>query len=281
MKDTVAVAAVQLVPRPLDRAANADAMARHVAHEVGALGADLVVFPELATTGYVPPACDDGFREGLWRESDEIPGATTEALGTAARASGTHVIVGLSERRGDRLRNSAVLIDPNGSVIGIQPKVHLWGQERHYFAAGDRFEVFTTRLGVIGMSVCYDSRFPESSRVQALRGAEILVCVFALAEEPGLPAGTLRQRSAVRAMENNAYYIACNRRGTEAVGEFFGSSTIAAPSGEVLTGEDALASVVRARLGGAELAAARRYTDLTADRRPDTYGDLLGLEPGS
>jgi predicted amidohydrolase len=264
MKASVRAAAVQLAPQPLDRAGNTEAMAAHIRRESDA---DLLVFPELATTGYVPAAYDADFHRGLVRESDTVPGPTTDALGAAARRARAHVVFGMSERRDDRLVNSAVLLGPDGDVLGVQPKVHVWREEQRYFAAGDRFLVFATSLGVIGLSICYDSRFPESTRVQALAGAEILVCLFALADGPEVAEATLRHRAALRALENNAYYVACNRLG----GEFFGSSVICSPSGAVLTGDEPTAPVVRARLDGAELSSIRRHADIFADRRPDAY----------
>ncbi|MES9539501.1 MULTISPECIES: carbon-nitrogen hydrolase family protein [unclassified Actinomadura] len=281
MKDHVDVAIVQFEPRPLDLAGNLEAMAEAVRAEAAGNPADLVVFPELATTGYLPPAYSDDFRRRLASASDTIPGRTTETLGRVARETGTHIVVGLAERGEDEeLFNTLLLIGPDGETIGAHRKVHLWDQEPGYFGTGRRFGVLDTGLGRIGLSVCHDSRFPEATRQQVVAGAEILICVFAYAPDPGVPADILTHRTVTRAWENAAYYVLANRLGSEYGADFAGRSVIAGPTGQILSAAHGERDpVVRARLHRRPLADARRVVDVARERRPDVYGDLTPIAP--
>ncbi|MEO3829797.1 carbon-nitrogen hydrolase family protein [Actinomadura sp. B10D3] len=281
MKDHVDVAIVQFEPRPLDLAGNLEAMAGAVRAEAAARPTDVVVLPELATTGYLPPAYSDGFRHRLAAAGDTIPGRATETLGRVARETGTHIAVGLTERGDDEeLFNTFLLIGPDGETIGAHRKVHLWDQEPKYFSTGDRFDVLDTGLGRIGLSICHDSRFPEATRQQVVAGAEILICAFAYAPDPGVPADILTHRTVTRAWESSAYYVLANRLGSEYGADYAGGSVIAGPTGQVLTAAHGDRDpVVRARLHHRHLADARAVVDVARERRPDVYGVLAPTAP--
>lgn len=274
MKDNLEVAGVEFDPDLLAADRNVQRMGTIVRRLAAEQQTDLVVFPELSTTGYLPRSFDAEFLCRLRSESHPIPGPVTDSLCRAARAAGVAVIAGVSERDTSGLFNSAVIISAGGELLGVQRKVHLWAQERHYFLGGDRFDVFDTDVGRLGVSICYDSRFPESSRLQAVAGAEILICLFALVKDPDFTSEPLLvHRAATRALENSAYYIACNRRGVEDAGEFFGGSVIATPIGETTVAAPH-AGVIRARLDSALLMRAREYSDLARDRKPEVYAAL-------
>jgi predicted amidohydrolase len=281
MKDHVDVAIVQFDPRPLDLAGNLEAMAGAIRAEAAGRPTDHVVLPELATTGYLPPAYSDDFRRRLVSAGDTIPGRTTETLGHVARETGTHIAVGLAERGDDEeLFNTLLLIGPDGETIGAHRKVHLWDQEPEYFSTGSRFDVLDTGLGRIGLSVCHDSRFPEATRRQVVAGAEILICVFAYAPDPGVPADILTHRTVTRAWESTAYYVLANRLGSEYGADYTGRSVIAGPTGQILTAAHGERDpVVRARLHRRPLADARGVVDVVRERRPDVYGDLAPTAP--
>jgi Predicted amidohydrolase len=271
VKDVVDVALVQFAPTTLDPIANREAMIAAVRRIAREHPADLVVFPELATTGYPPPDHDAWYGRLLARAAEPVPGPTTEALCTVAAQTGAHVATGIAELRpGGDLANALVLVTPAGRIV-VHRKVHLFGTEAHYFVPGDRLSVADTDLGRIGLSVCYDSKFPEAARSQALAGAEILVCVFAYADDPAAPLDLLTHRAVVRAWENQVHFVAVNRLGEEYGVRYVGRSVAADPSGRILTrGHGAEDPVVRARLTRRALTEVRRGP---ADRRPDVYGD--------
>lgn len=275
MKDVVDAALVQFVPRSLEPVANLDAMVAAVRRTVREQPTDLVIFPEMATTGYLPPSYSEEFARLLTRTADRVPGPATDALSSVAAETGAHVVAGVTERgpEGD-LFNSLVLVTPNGEIAGVHRKVHLFSTEPYYFTPGDRFDVLPTSLGRIGLSVCYDSKFPEASRSQALAGAEILICVFAYADDPGVPPDILTHRAVVRAWENQVYYLVSNRLGEEYQIQYVGRSVAADPYGRILTGAHGAGDpVVRARLTQQVIGAVRGAAVGPADRRPDVYGD--------
>ena len=129
--------------------------------------ADLVVLGETVTSV--------GVKEDVEAIAEEIPGPTTEFFAGQAKRLGLHVVFGLLERDRDRIFNSAVLVDPEGKIAGRYRKVCLPHAEiEQGIEPGDAFPVFETRLGKIGMMVCYDGFFPEVARELALGGAEII-----------------------------------------------------------------------------------------------------------
>lgn len=285
MKDSVDVSLVQLASDWLDRPTNARRMAEFVISERAEHGADLVVFPELASTGYLQPNTDAEFARKLYAESEVIPGPTTDALAEAARTSGAHVVAGISELHPTIphvLFNSAVLIDPAGELVGVHRKVHACLDEKNYYAAGDAIETFDTSLGRIALNVCYDVRFPELARIQTLQGAEIIVSIWAsFVQGAKVPVTSIRERCATRAMENAVFFLGCNRSGVEGTRRFYGHSAIASPSGETLATSDSdKEDVVRATLVAEALAAQRAYLTIFSDRRPELYGPIIASLSG-
>jgi predicted amidohydrolase len=209
-----------------------------------------------------------------------VPGPTTDVLAAAARAAGAHVVAGISQRHphiSELLYNTAVLIDPDGELVGVQHKVHACRDEKEYFVPGDRVDVFPTALGVIGLELCYDVRFPELARVQALAGAELIVSLWASAVQPGrVPTDSIIARCATRAMENALFFLGCNRTGTDHGQVFYGRSAIAGPDGGTLAASDSdREEAVRGTLEAEDLHAQRRYLTIFRDRRPELYTPLV------
>ena len=130
------------------------------------------LLPELANSGYV-------FRDRAeaFELAEEVPtGETSAAWVDAARHHDVYIVAGIAERAGTTLYNSAILLGPSG-YIGTFRKMHLWSAENLFFEPGDLgFPVFKTPIGRIGVAICYDGWFPETFRLQALQGADI-VCV--------------------------------------------------------------------------------------------------------
>ncbi|MCS6816365.1 MAG: nitrilase [Blastocatellia bacterium] len=232
------------------------------------LEADLVVLPELATTGYLFAS-----REELYHQAEPVPGPTTDQLQACAQRRGTHIVIGIAERVNNRCYNSAVLIGPQG-VIGIYRKMHLFHEEKELFHPGDLgFPIFNVNGVKVGLLVCFDHFFPEAARTLALQGAQV-ICHPSNLILPGL--GQLTTR--VRALENRVFWILANRIGTETRGSqsltFTGESQIIAPDGTLLV----QATSQEERVGLVEIdpmrACDKRVTalnDLFADRRPTWY----------
>jgi len=198
-------------------------------------GCDLVVFPELALNAW--DDCEDCSAHGrpcAWHleQAEPIPGPSTEAAATIARELDIHVIFGMEERDPDEtstLYNSAVLIGPEG-LVGTYRKIHLGiPLETNRFTPGDSVPVFETRLGPVGISICYDFyNNPELSRILALKGARILVNPTASTDLPG-KGPMITHTTLVRAQENLVYAVSANRVGDEGSARWAGNSVIGGP----------------------------------------------------
>jgi N-carbamoylputrescine amidase len=258
----------------------------NVAHSVGLigraveLGAGLVVLPELSNTGYMFQS-----REEAFALSEPIPGGPTVKAWSAITAKhGLHLVAGICERDGAKLFNSAVLIGPSG-YIGTFRKVHLWNEENLYFEPGDLgFPVFHTAIGRIGMAICYDGWFPETYRLAALQGADIVCVPTNWVPIPGQAEGreAMANILAMAAAHSNSIYIACaDRVGTERGQPFEGQSLIVGHTGwpvagpasrdkeEILIADVALGEARRARNWNA-------FNQVLRDRRSDLYDEMLG-----
>jgi len=239
-----------------------------LADAVSGVRADLIVAPELALSGYLFT------RKGeVVQMAEEVPGPATDRLTRAAAQADCHVVVGLAERSGDRLFNSAALIGPRG-VVGVYRKVHLFFEEKLYFAPGDRgFGLFDVRGVKVGVLVCFDHFFPEAARTLALQGAQIICHPSNLV----LPeAGQLTTR--VRSIENRVFWILANRYGTEVRDgktlTYSGCSQITAENGEILARAQAEGDSLTVVEVDPQKALNKHVTDrndLFADRRPELY----------
>lgn len=230
--------------------------------------ADLLVLPELATSGYLFNSPDE-----VTRLAESIPGPTTERLSAVARRRGIHLVVGLAEREGDAIYNSAALVGPAG-WLGTYRKVHLFYEETLFFAPGNLgFPVFEVDGVQLGLLVCFDHLYPEAARSLALAGAQVVAHPSNLVLR-----GTAQLTTRVRALENRFYWALCNRHGTEERGgkslTYTGRSQVIDPTGKVLCqaaeAQDAL-EVVEVDPVQALDKAITAYNDVLADRRPEVY----------
>ena len=254
-------------------------------------GASLVCLPELFRTPYFCQRED----AALFDLAEPVPGPTTIALADAARRHGVVVVASLFERRAPGLaHNTAAVIDADGSLAGIYRKMHIPDDpgyyEKYYFTPGDLgFVPVNTRVGRIGVLVCWDQWFPEAARLMALAGAEVILYPTAIGWHPAeKQAEGEAQRDAWRtvqrghAIANGVYVAAVNRVGlerpdpSEAGLEFWGTSFCCDPQGVILAqagteGEEVLVVAVdRARLE-----TVRRNWPFLRDRRIDAYGGLM------
>jgi len=241
--------------------------------EAAAHGAQLVIFPECALTGYCFESLDEAapFAEPL-------DGPSAQAIAAVCRDTGTHIVAGFIERQGEHYYNAAMVIGPAG-VVGSYRKVHLpfLGVDR-FLTPGDRpFEVIHLPFGRIGINICYDASFPEAARALKLLGAELVIL------PTNWPGGAWRTAEFVintRASENHLHFAAVNRVGTERGWQFIGRSKVVDCMGDtVVEASRERAEIVYATLdmqwsnqnkivnvaGAYEL-------DRLADRRPEFYG---------
>nr|MDO8100598.1 carbon-nitrogen hydrolase family protein [Candidatus Njordarchaeota archaeon] len=192
---------------------------------------NLIVFPELSATGYL---CYDSY----YTLAEPIPGPLTTKVAKLVEGSTVHVIFGMPEASteiGGALYNSVVLIGGKRGLIGKYRKWFLPGHsvfdEKRYFTPGTKAEVFSTCLGNIGLSICYDIYFPELARLLATNGAEILVYPTA---SPSARRDFFEVLTRARAIENGVFVILCNLAGVEENLLFWGGSHIISPSGAVV-----------------------------------------------
>jgi predicted amidohydrolase len=250
--------------------------------EAASAGARLIVLPELCNSGYVFESRDEAFEL-----AEPVPdGPTSRAWREAAAREGLHLVAGISERAGDVLYNSSVIIGPGGH-LGTFRKVHLWNEENLYFEPGDvGFPVFKTPLGRIGTFICYDCWFPESFRLCALQGADIVCVPTNWVPIPGQDPNREAMANILcmaAAHSNSIFIAAADRIGTERGQPFIGQSLIVGYTGWPIGGP---ASYDREEIVYAEanLADARRkrnwneYNQVLRDRRGDLYAEMLGAD---
>lgn len=241
--------------------------------------AQLVCFQELATTHWFPASSN----EGAFALAEPIPGPTTETFSAEAARLGLVIVLPVFERAdAGRYYNSAAVIDSDGRLLGTYRKMHvpllpLW-QEKYYFAPGDEgWPIFETSVGKLGIQICWDNFFPEGSRTLALKGAEVLLAptAAAFASQP-------RWRAAItaNAIVNGIFIFRVNRVGREGRQEFYGKSFCVSPEGDLLSDpSSAHDGVVLADCDLSLIEQARRTWPFFRDRRPETYHELVGLEP--
>ena len=278
MKDRVEVALIQMEVAWLDPGSNRSRMLDLIERAAAGRSLDLVVFPELCNTGYVKGR-DKEFAARYVEAAETVPGPTTQALGRAAREHGLHIVAGLGHLHPTipaTLYNSAVLIDSGGTIRRVQPKMHIPSEENHYFCAGNSMEVVATELGNIGLLVCYDTWFPEASRVLALKGAELVCAVFNAPKFKRHVPRRLEYAAAMRAIENRNFFLLCNRVGVQEEAVFFGHSVVAGPTGELigesLTDQE---EIVYATLERSMLIRERGFSPVFRERRPDLYAPVV------
>jgi predicted amidohydrolase len=181
-------------------------------------GANLVVFPECAITGYGYGSRAEAEGGGIWIDGPELT-----KLIDACHKLNSYMVVGFAENAPDGLFNTAALIGPNG-MIGCFRKCHLpfIGMDR-YADRGGGLPVFDTPIGKFGILICYDIRFPEAARTMALEGIDVLIIPTNWPEQSE---GNSDYICPARARENWIYVAAANRVGHESGFDFIGKSGI-------------------------------------------------------
>jgi N-carbamoylputrescine amidase len=286
-----------------DRAAN---LASSVAaiREAHRRGAQVICLKELFNAPYF---CKS-LRVEHFSIAETIPGPTTEALSELAAELEIVLVVPLYERQASGLyRNSAAIIDADGSLLGVYRKMHIphdpLFEEKYYFAPGDAddsapgvdgawrgshgFRVWRTRYADIGVLICWDQWYPEGARITSLLGADILFYPTAIgwhpaerAESGAAQVDAWRTIQRAHAIANGVYVAAPNRVGFEAEPDtdglqFFGHSFISDPFGRILAEGGEGPEVIVATCDPALMEETRRNWPFLRDRRVDAYGGIL------
>lgn len=268
---TIRIAGVQMEPKLGRIAENLERILLGI-HQAAEAGARLAVFPECALSGYGFGSREEGFDHAA-----PIDGPEVKRVAETVARTGCACVFGLLERDETRLFNACVLVGPDG-VAGSYRKVHLPFLGVDMFVdPGDRpfavHEVFGIK---IGMHICYDGSFPETARVLALLGADLIVLPT---NWPTHSECAAEHMIPTRAMENTVYVMAVNRVGVESGFRFIGGSSIADPSGKVLARaggdtEDLLLADVdpeHSRRKHLVRVPGRHEINRIADRRPAFY----------
>jgi N-carbamoylputrescine amidase len=276
--------------------------AQRLIREAADRGAQIVCLKELFNSLYFCKSqqCD------RFELAETIPGPTTDLIQATAQELGVVVVAPIFEREAAGIyRNSAAVIDADGSLLGVYRKMHIPDDplyyEKYYFTPGDGhfdyhgeqpgeaggFKVWQTRFATIGVLICWDQWFPEAARITALMGAQVLFYPTAIGWHPAekdewgraqVNAWRTIQRS--HAIANGVYVAAPNRvghedePGTNGI-TFFGHSFVTDPFGRDIAEAGEAEEILIARCDPALIENARRNWPFLRDRRVDAYGPIL------
>ncbi len=251
--------------------------------EAAAKGADVILPSELFEGHYFCTSQEEhNFdRAHAWRESPAVI-----AMAMLAKELGVVIPVSIFEKAGPAYFNTVVMVDADGSLMGIYRKSHIPDgpgyQEKYYFRPGDTgFRVWDTMKGKIGVGICWDQWYPETARAMALMGADVLLYPTAIGSEPhdsSLDTAARWRRAMLgHAVSNVTPVAAANRVGNENGQLFYGTSFISDHTGEILGDLDRKAEgVVVATIDMDVVDRARAAWGFFRDRRTDLYGPLVG-----
>ncbi|MFB6130186.1 MAG: carbon-nitrogen family hydrolase [Salinigranum sp.] len=250
-----------------DVAENVDTAERYV-REAAAEGADLVVLPEIWNVGYF---AFDEYEAG----AETLDGPTVSRLGSLAADLGIHVHGGsIVERDGEDLYNTSLLFGPDGTLLDTYRKVHLFGyesEESRILTPGERVVTVETSLGTVGLTTCYDLRFPELYRALVDQGAELLLVSSAW---PRARLDHWQLFTRARAVEEQVILAAANLVGDNRGVTLGGNSVVVDPWGTPRANAGSESRIASARVDIEEVSAAREEFPALADRRMNLSYDL-------
>jgi predicted amidohydrolase len=270
MKDNIRVSLAQISSKRGDKEANLKKMEETTA-KAKAQSADLVIFPELALTGYV-------IRDQIYELAETIPGPSINRMEKLARKTGLHIVFGMpeqSEKTRATLYNTAAFIGPEG-FIGKYRKMYLPThsvfEEKRYFRPGYQTAAYDTVLGKIGLCICYDLFFPEVTRLARLKGAQLIISISA---SPAVRRSYFEILTAARALENTAFLAYVNLVGVQDGLQFWGGSRLVGPTGDVLAKakydeED----FVICDVNYSDIRTAEAFIPTLRDLRPELFDEL-------
>lgn len=269
-----------------DKRTNLERMKEYI-KEAAREGADLILFPELALTGY---EVDEGGK--MHKElAETIPGPTSAEMAKLSKELDIYVAWGMPEfcKENNAYYNSAVLVGPEG-LLGVYRKVHPWMPELQWCSKGNEYPIFVTKFGPICIGICYDTYFfPEVARIYALKGARLYLNPTAMPVLEGFNVHELMlQQIMARAAENLYYVASADLVGREKTMKYAGYSVIAGPlypkashihAGPASKEEEGM---LMATLDLVDVHRMRNTIPVFEDRRPETYKSLISgvVHPG-
>lgn len=267
----IRVGAAQIGPAFADKRANLEKIL-NFAQKAARERVQLAVFPECALTGYCFAVREPGFAN-----SEPVPGPATDKVGQIAKRENMYVIFGLLERAGEKFYNSAALVGPEG-VVAVHRKSHLpyIGVDRFVTLGDNPIRAVQTKLGKIGMLICFEFSLPEPMRALKLSGAQLV------ALPTNWPRGgseiSCNHTPFVRSTENHLNIVAVNRVGKEGEFEFYGGSSVVDFTGKQLGKADDKESLLVAEIDMAGADKNRVINrpgeyelDRISTRRPELY----------
>jgi N-carbamoylputrescine amidase len=287
MDVTLSLAAIQMSMSDsrIDNVSKAERLVRQAASD----GAKIILIPELFEGEYF---CKEQDAQNQQRAQTIDENLTISHFQKVAAELNVVLPLSVYERAGNALFNTVVMVDADGSQMGVYRKSHIPDgpgySEKFYFSPGDTgFRVWATRHGRIGVGICWDQWFPEAARAMALQGAECILYPTAIGSEPQEPTWD-SSRHWQRVMQGHAAanlmpVMAANRIGREVQNttqiDFYGSSFIADNTGALVAeaGRDT-EEVINATFDRSALSTLRSSWGLFRDRRPELYGALLTLD---
>ncbi|MCA1584535.1 MAG: carbon-nitrogen hydrolase family protein [Acidobacteria bacterium] len=258
----------------LDKAANLERGLAALEHAAGR-GAELACYAELAFEPFHPQRPADAHARDL---AEPLDGPIVTAFRQRARDLGIVVVLNLFERDGPQSYDSSPVIDADGALLGVTRMVHITEyacfHEQGYYTPGNTgAPAYRTRVGMVGVAICYDRHFPEYMRALALNGADIVVVPQAGAVDEW-PEGLYEAEMRVAAFQNGYHVALCNRVGREDRLEFAGESFVCAPNGHVIgraaRGTD---EVLVADIDLADNDRSHARELFMTHRRPELYGE--------
>jgi len=234
-------------------------------------GADLIIFPELALTGYT-------LKDTVYELAEPIPGPSTNLLAEVAKKESIHIVFGMveqSEKASAVLYNTGVLLSPKG-IVGKYQKMYLPThsvfEEKRYFRPGYNLPIFETDIGKLGLIICYDVFFPETVRLLRLKGAQLIICISA---SPAVRRKFFETLTVARAIENTIFLAYVNLVGIEDGLQFWGGSRLISPNGSIISqakydDED----LVTEKISYVDLKRTEIFVPTLRDLRPELFDSL-------
>jgi len=262
------IAAVQIAPKIGDLTTNLEKFIKIIG-DAARQGADVVIFPELALTGYN----QDVLGDKLVKLALTVEDKPIQQLTQAARTNKICLVVGFIEKRtipGD-IYNSVVIIDNDGSILGTYAKTHLFSSEYLHFREGPTINIFQSQHGIFGPLICMDLGFPEVARLLCLQGAELLIaCSAWISLDEDLWSLSLQ----ARASDNMVFIVGVNLTGVEGDLEFIGQSMVVGPRGNIIDRLDTKEGILFTTIDLDEVVNARRRAPRFTQRRPELYAPI-------